>query len=128
MIPGLTLLKEKYMICQEAAGNSIPHLPDTNNFFSITVTEEETSIICRQNNDFLPDAKKVAPNRRIIKVNGPFDLNVTGIIAGISTLMAKNNIPLFTISTFNTDYIVLHEDDLENALSLFRLNGYEVQI
>jgi uncharacterized protein len=128
MNPGLTLLKDKYMICQATRVKSIPLLANSTDFFSYTVTAEEVSIVCRQNNDYIPETQKVALNRRIIKVNGPFELNVTGIIAGISGLLAKNNIPLFTISTFNTDYLVLHEDHLQKALSLFRLNGYEVCI
>jgi hypothetical protein len=126
MKPSLTVLKDKYMICQADASYGIPGWMDKEDFFSFTKTCEEISVICKQKNNDHPEILNLAPDRKIIRVNGPFDLSVTGIIAGISGVLAGNDIPLFTISTYNTDHILVSEENLENSISALRENGYEV--
>jgi hypothetical protein len=126
MKPGMTVLKERYLIYQTEEENEIPGWIDTSHFYSFTHTDEEISIICKQPEYVPPGNHKIAGYRKIIRINGPFDLEQTGIIAGVSGVLALNRIPLFTISTYNTDYILLEEKDLENAIGVLNENGYEI--
>lgn len=61
---------------------------------------------------------------RVIKIKGPLDFSLTGIIARISGILFENNIPIFTISTFNTDYIMIKQKDLTSGLNALQREGY----
>jgi hypothetical protein len=115
------------MICQTTDGGfRIPDRLDVNDFFSYTKTDEEVSVICKQQAVKHPDIINLALNRKIIKVCGTFNLSATGIIAGISGVLAKNGIPIFTISTYNTDYILIEEKDLGLAVNELKREGYNI--
>jgi len=126
MKPGTTVLKERYMIYQADHESDIPGWVDISHFYSFTKTSEEVSVICKQPEYVPPGNHKIAGYRKIIKINGPFSLEQTGIIAGVSGILALNAIPIFTISTYNTDYILLEEKDLEKAIGVLRDGGYEI--
>jgi hypothetical protein len=63
---------------------------------------------------------------RIIKIAGPLDLSLIGIIAEISTILKNTNIPIFTISTFDTDYILVKQKDLEVSIKALIERGHKV--
>ena len=126
MKPDLTVFKGKYMICQSDRNGGIPDWVDKDAFFSFTRTDEEVSIICKQSDIETNKSLNTTGNRRIIKVNGPLDLSLTGIFSEISGTLAKSSIPIFTISTYYTDYILVKDEDLENAVAVLQESGYNI--
>ena len=64
---------------------------------------------------------------KYIKVKGLLDFNLTGILAGISDILAQGNISIFAISTFDTDYILVRNRDLSSATTKLRLAGYKFE-
>ena len=62
---------------------------------------------------------------KCIKVKGPLDFNLTGILDGISDILAKANISIFAISTFDTDYILVRTHDLSSATTKLKQVGYK---
>ena len=60
-----------------------------------------------------------------IKVVGPLDFNLTRILAGISDILARGNIRIFAISTFDTDYLLVRTQDLSSARSKVRQADYK---
>jgi hypothetical protein len=63
---------------------------------------------------------------RILKIIGPLDLSQIGIIADISSLLKENRIPIFTISTYNTDYILIKNQHIEKMLSILENSGHKI--
>ena len=126
MKPGMTVLKGRYMIFQAGKDSEIPGWIDTGHFYSFTRSDEEISVICKQPEYVPPGNHMVAGYRKLIRLNGPFSLEQTGIIAGVSGVLAVAGIPIFTISTYNTDYILLEEKVLEKALVQLQKEGYEI--
>lgn len=126
MKPILTVLKNTFAIYQLDPESDMPSWFDKSDFFSITRTDEEISVICKQSDTTISGNFVSAENRRIIKANGPFDLSMTGIIAGMTSVLAKSKIAVFTVSTYNTDYILVEEKDLLQAVETFQQNGYKV--
>jgi hypothetical protein len=124
MKPTLIVGKERLAIIQLGPNAVIPNIEKSNSFWSITRTEEELSIVLMEN-IFDPEVKSERGWRNI-KVKGPLDFSLTGIIASISTPLAKAGISIFVISTFNTDYILVKEDDLEEAITVLINSGFEV--
>lgn len=89
-------------------------------------TDEENSVVCRTE-----DAPKNTIERedgwRIFRVEGILDFSLTGILAEISTLLSEEKIPIFAISTFNTDYILVKQEKEIDALNkLQRTGGYNI--
>ena len=85
-------------------------------FCFVGKTDCERSLVCLS--DDVPDnATVVDPGWRALRVQGPLDLSLTGILAGIAEKLAGAEIPLFAVSTFDTDYILVKEKDFERALA-----------
>jgi uncharacterized protein len=61
------------------------------------------------------------------QVQGPLDFALTGILSGISVPLASAGIPIFAISTFDTDYILVKEEKLEDAKIALVKNGFTIE-
>ena len=122
----LTILKDNYGIFRSKSISEVPDWIESPDFYSFTKTRDEISIVCKQS--AIRDAEKGSfdENWRIIKVMGPLDLSLTGIIAGITGLLGRSKIPVFTVSTYNTDYILVKEEYLERAIAALINNSYKI--
>ena len=121
----LKLLKEKYGVCRLEAKADIPAWVLKGDFYSITKTEDELSIVCLEEN--LQGELKCERDWRILKIEGPLDFSLVGILSKISTLMADNKISIFAISTYDTDYILIKEKDIENAIDILNKDIYDIK-
>ncbi|WP_082147004.1 ACT domain-containing protein [Rubeoparvulum massiliense] len=60
------------------------------------------------------------------EAKGPLDFALIGILASISTILAQRGISIFAISTYDTDYILVKEKDIERAIEALIDERYEV--
>lgn len=122
----MKLLEDIYGVCRLDKNRSIPNWGIEGEFYSITRTEDELSIVCTQNS--IPDDIQCEGNWRILKVEGPLDFSLVGILASISSLMAENGISIFAISTYDTDYILVKDKDLDKAIESLHNDKYDIII
>lgn len=94
-------------------------------FYFIGRTEEELSLVCRTEDTPIHTTGR-EDGWRGFCVEGILDFSLTGILSGISSLLAGNQIGIFAVSTYNTDYILVKAGDFERALSVLKAGGYEV--
>ncbi len=88
-------------------------------FCFIGKTDEERSVVCSTAN--VPEnAAAVDGGWRAFRVQGTLDFSMVGILAQISNLLASNQIGIFAVSTYNTDYILVKEENIERALAILR--------
>lgn len=89
-------------------------------------TDEELSLVCEAiNRELLKDTvQKSELNWRAIKVEGPLDFGLTGIIAGLSQVLADADISVFVVSTFDTDYLLVKEKALAETLVALKKASY----
>lgn len=120
----LKLLKDKYGVCRINNTESIPEWAKSLEFSSITRTKEELSIVCAQYD--IPDDIQCEKDWRILKIAGPLDFSLVGILAFISTILADCDVSIFAISTYDTDYILVKEKYLSKAIESLEQKGYEV--
>lgn len=120
----MKLLKEKYGVCRLNKTELIPEWARNSDFFSITKTSDELSIVCFQDN--IPNDIKCEKDWRVLKIEGPLDFSLIGILASISTILAQNGISIFAISTYDTDYILVKNKDIDNAIDSLIKERYEV--
>lgn len=63
---------------------------------------------------------------RAMMIKGTLDFSMVGILAGISSLLAEARVSIFALSTYNTDYILTRESDLDQAIDVLSRNGYNM--
>ena len=63
---------------------------------------------------------------RAFRIQGTLDFSLIGILSKISTILAENKIGIFAVSTFNTDYILVKENNFDSALNALKEHGYEI--
>lgn len=89
-------------------------------------TDEEKSLVC-----ITEDVPKNVVERddgwKAFRIEGVLDFSLVGILSRISTLLAEQKIPVFAISTFNTDYILTKKENYGRALDVLRENGYLIR-
>lgn len=120
----LQLLSGKYGVCRLEADASIPSWGQKSPFYSVTRTKDELSIICLENE--IPSEVKCENEWRLLKILGPLDFSLIGILAPISQLMAEQQISIFALSTYDTDYILVREAKVSDAEKALISAGYKV--
>lgn len=120
----LKVLENKLKVVKMKKDNEVPEIVFNQNFYSITKTDDELSIVLNEDVNIQTDI--VEYNWRAIKIIGTLDFSLIGILSKISTILAQAKIPIFVISTYNTDYILLKADKLEDAINVLKQNEYQV--
>lgn len=88
-------------------------------------TDEENSLVCITEN--VPDnVVEREDGWKAFRIQGVLDFSLIGLLARISGLMAENNIGIFAVSTYNTDYILMKAENYEKALEVLKNAGYRV--
>ena len=94
-------------------------------YIFIGKTDEEISLVC--STEKAPEKTiEREDNWRGFRIQDILDFSLIGILSKISTLMADNEIGIFAISTFNTDYILVKEKNFEKSLEILEENGYQI--
>lgn len=120
----MRLLKEKYGVCRLDKNEAIPEWSQNGEFFSVTRTAEELSIVCAE--DSVPNDIKCERDWRILKIEGQLDFSLIGIIASVSNILAQNKVSIFAVSTYNTDYILVKDIDKDKAVKALSKEKYEI--
>jgi hypothetical protein len=109
-------------ICRLRASDRIPSwaLELHEGFVSITRTPAELSIVCAQ--EAVPPDTQVEEDWRALVVGGPIPFEVTGVLSALAVPLAEAGIPIFAISTFDTDYVLVRARNLERALHVLDAN------
>ncbi len=118
----LEVLPDLLAITRLKPTDSIPEWAQRSSFFSITKTSDELSIVCRQAE--VHGKMKSERNWRAIKVNGPLDFGLTGILVSLAHPLAASGVSIFAISTFDTDYVLVKQENLERAMAALESAGH----
>jgi uncharacterized protein len=131
MLPTCTLdlLPEMYSVYRYPPDASIPFQSlDGAGLWALARTPEEVSLVCSHEIEgrLHPQTEHVEAGWRALKVIGPLDFSQVGILASIAGPLAAAGVSIFTISTFDTDYILIKEDTLDKTLSVLEKAGHQV--
>ena len=119
------MLSETFTIHKLSPDASIREGILKSNYYSVSKTEKELSVVCSE----VIEVQSLQNSKgwKCIKVKGPLDFNLTGILAGISDILAQANISIFAISTFDTDYILVRSEELSSARTKLWQAGYNFE-
>ena len=119
----LSILEETYIIHKLDQSTKLPEGLTECEFYSLSNSQEELSLVCPE--QILIQSENSSPNWKCLKVAGPLDLKLTGILAGLSDTLEKAKISIFAISTFETDYLLIQKQVLETAKTALKSAGYK---
>ena len=119
----LTELPDSLAVCRLLPSQDIPvWVWQDKTLLSVTYTADELSIVCMS--DAVPDDVQCERNWRALKVQGPLDFSLTGILAALAAPLADAGIAIFAISTFDTDYILVKEQMLGQTIAVLQQHGH----
>lgn|SRR5699024_493789 len=121
----LKVLEETFTVLKISPTEAIPSWATNADIFSIMRTNEELSIVLPS--DLLPDNEEftdIEHDWKCIKIEGVLDFGLTGILASLANPLAENNISIYALSTFNTDYILVKRECIEKAKIVLENKGH----
>ncbi len=119
----LLVLDGEYAVWKPAPGSEAP-VWEGRRFLSVTRTPEELSVVSLADH-VLPGAE-VEAGWACLQVKGPLSFELTGVLAALSGPLAEAEIPIFVVSTFDTDYILVHGKNLDRAREVLEAAGHMV--
>lgn len=121
----LTVLSDFFAVCRLDAGAAVPAWATSGEFFSITRTAEELSVVCQQ--AVVPDGVRCERDWRCVQAAGPIPFSAVGVMASLVQPLAEVGISVFAVSTFDTDYLLVKGTDLAQAFDVWRWCGHTVR-
>ena len=94
-------------------------------FFFIGKTDEELSLVCKTE-DAPSEAVVRDDGWRGFRIQGVLDFSLIGILSKLSGILAENNIGIFAVSTYNTDYILVKKENFGRAMDALTAEGYTI--
>lgn len=122
----MRVLKDNFAIVKYSPNTVVPKWVFSEEWYSITRTDEELSIVCRDKE--FPDGTVFESGWKCMAVVGPLDFGLIGILSTISGMLATSKISIFVVSTYNTDYILVKAHLLNDAMMTLRNNGIEIEV
>ena len=94
-------------------------------FYFIGKTDEEVSLVCRTE-DTPENTIERDDGWKGFRIQGVLDFSLIGILSKLSGILAENKIGIFAVSTYNTDYILVKEENYVKALEVLAAEGYTI--
>jgi hypothetical protein len=121
----LAVLPDLLAICRVPSDTPLAEVPTGGRFWSATRTQDELSLVIPD--DQVPQGWRAERVWRCLQVCGELDFEVTGVLSALSAPLASAGISIFAVSTFNTDYILVPEKDLNRACEVLAENGHKIK-
>lgn len=115
-------LPGRYAIARLGHRARIPTWARQGVFFSITRTREELSLVVAE--AAVPARMRAERGWRMLKLRGPFPFTATGVLSSVLAPLARAQISVFALSTFDTDYVLVKEESLTKALGVLKRAGH----
>jgi hypothetical protein len=122
----LSVLPDTIAICRLGAHEAVPEWATRGTFTSVTRTEDELSVLCPQVQ--VPEGAKCERDWRCLKVHGPLSMDLVGIFTSITVPLAGAGISIFALSTHDTDYVLVKNDDLGRSIQVLIQEGHQIAI
>ncbi len=117
-------LPDLYAIVRQAPDAPVPNWATIGDFTSITRTADELSIVCPADN--VPKDIDPGPHWVCLKLEGPFPFSQTGVLLSFIEPLSTNGVPIFAVSTYDTDYVLISKEHIDLAVDLLHEAGHQL--
>lgn len=122
--PALTVLRGRFALHRFADAAAIPDMRGIEGLCAWVRSPGGVTLVCDENHPV--DADDSAPGWKALEAEGPLDFALTGILAGITSVLAGAGVSVFAISTWETDYVLVRSECVDDAADALRAAGYRV--
>jgi hypothetical protein len=123
--PAITVVPGLLAICRLDPADSLPAWALDGPFWCVCRTADELSVVCPQ--ERVPRGTRAEVDWRGLRLEGPLPLTMTGMLSSVLAPLADAEVSIFALSTFDTDYVLIREQDLAAAAEALRAAGHEVR-
>jgi hypothetical protein len=109
------VLSDRLAIARLEPDSDLPKWADSPVFCAVTRTSEELSIVCPEAD--VPSGVRCERGWRAIKIVGPLEFEAVGVVLSLGAPLAEAGVSIFVVSTYDTDYVLVREEQLETALT-----------
>jgi len=120
----LYVLPGRMAICRLDPGEKLPPWAGSAVLLSVTRTQAETTVVCQEEN--VPAGITCNKSWRCLRIGGVLDFSQTGILSSLTVPLAEEGIPVYALSTYSTDLILIKEKDLFRAVLALTRSGNRV--
>ena len=121
----LSVLEGNYAVSRLEPDAAVPDWAWQGELVSVSRTRDELSILCISSS--VPDGVLCEHGWAALKLEGPFDFALTGILVSVLEPLRVAEIGIFAVSTFDTDYVLVKRANLELAVATLRKAGHNVR-
>lgn len=121
----LSLFPGHYAIARFAPQEQFVMDYSKSNFFCLAKTNDELSVVCEQSQ--LPPGVRAERDRRLLRIDSTLGFAMTGVLASVAIPLAEVSISIFAVSTFDTDYFLIADSDITQAIAVLENAGHKVQ-
>ncbi len=118
----LRTIPGQFGICKLKPEESIPSWTTSGNIWSITRRETELSVVCLQEN--IPKEINAERNWRMLQIVGPLAFEMVGVLSSLTIPLAERGLSIITLSTYETDLILVKEKSFEVACHTLTKAGH----
>ena len=120
----IKVIDKEFAVCKI---NDVTEVTFNDEFCFVGKTDEEVSLVC--SSEFVPKNTIVCDSGwRAFRIEGILDFSLTGILARAADILANAKIPIFAVSTYNTDYILIKNEFFQKALDVLKENNYVIKV
>ncbi len=120
----LTSLQPRLAVVRFPARSGLPWWAATSSFLSFTRTADEDSLVCEEIR--VPEGLAAQKGFKALRVDGKLPFHLTGVLSSLANSLAAAGVPIFVVSTHDTDYLLVPETMLTRAASALREAGHSV--
>ncbi len=120
----LLILPERYAVCRLLAEADFPEWARPGDLLALLRTRDELTVVCAER--YAPPEARAERGWRALQVQGRLDFALVGVLASIAVPLARADVSLFALSTFDTDYVLVKENSLERAVAALTQQGFLV--
>lgn len=121
----LSVLEERLAVSRLEPRAEIPPWATSAPFFCLARTPDELSVVCPE--EHVPPGITCERGWRALKLLGPFDFALTGVLASVAAPLADSEVGILAIATYDTDYVLVKAEQLVPAIAALRESGHEVR-
>lgn len=125
VVLSISVLEDRVAVCRFDPQEDIPGWVLGCPFYSITRSADELSVICNEEN--VPEGVRCARDWRVLKLDGPLDLALIGVLASVLDPLAAEGISILSVGTYDTDYIMVKTGQYERAIAVLAAAGHRIK-
>jgi uncharacterized protein len=119
----VALLEDEMAVCRLPA-DAAPPLRTGTPLYSVTADPGDITVVCRFAD--APEGADTDRGWRAFRIEGPLDVGLVGILDSLLTPLVAAKVPVYALSTYTTDYVLVRESDVRLAINALRVAGHRV--